>query len=461
MSSDTTFRHESEAYFARPIFPDAAYEASSAATEYDHDMRYNGARGSRNGGQFSGHRRPRGGSHTASASSHYSHPPMTPATSRSAPVIERAGNNLLSPMQQLHNMNSALSVQSGMCGIGRYRHGSSDGNPGSAPTKCYEHNFACQERDPYGGSDSFCGRGASRENFAHNRGCSRTWRSNDDEHRDRSDQHHRARRNNGHRLDMPSRSEYHEPPPGMPLSPVTCDVPAQVSVVRHEQRISPRSEVAYSGSYDRHYVNNDYGNFTREYGHHPQHGKQTIDRPSSQYHDEGNHHYSSENRAPHKEIYHPAGSFQYQYPEKRDDYSSSTINTPSTHPSTFQPSGSHPSHASGITTLVSRPQQQLPPDKYCGASNDRTSHNKLTVSIPQSPAHQQSHVSESFHSGSDSYKRTRLTRAEREYRLSHARHQILKEISQATHMRETALDEKDTLFWTRQVNTLNESLKRL
>lgn len=473
----TTFHHKPEAYFTRPMFPDASYEASSAATEYEHDMRYNGARESRNGGHFSRQHQPREDrSHTAAtASSHYSHPPRPPATSRSAPAIARADNDLLSPMQ-LHNMNSALSVQSGMRGHGRedgdirrwsnrYRHGSSDGNPGSPPTKCYDHNFGYHERGPYGGNDSFCGRGARREDFAHNHG-----RSQGDDHRDRSDQY-RVRQNHGHRLDRLPSSEYREPPPGMPLSPITCDVPTQVSVVRNEEHIipSPRSEVAYSGSYDRHYVHqsasrrsNDCDNLTREYVHPPQHEKHTIDRPPPQYHDEEKH-YSNENRAPLRAVYHPTESFQYQYPDKRDDYSSSTINTPSTHPSTFHPSGSHPSHASGMTTLISRPQQQMPPPKYCRASNDRANHNKLSVSIPQSPAHQQMppHVSGSYHSGSESYKRTRLVRAEREYRLSHARQQILKEISQAMHMRETALDEKDTLFWTRQVNTLNESLKRL
>ena len=482
MSSDTTFRHKPEASFMRPMFPDAALEASGAAPEYEYDMRHHGARESRNGGYFSHQRQPREDrSHAAAASSHYSYPPRPPATSRSAPSMQRAGSDLLSPMQ-LHNMNSALSVQSGMPGNGReegdihhwsnrHRHESFGGNPGSPP-KYYEHDSRYHEPDPYRGNDSSRGRGASREDFAHNHGCSpQTWRGNDHDHRDGSDQY-RVRRNHGHRPERLSCSEYREPPPGMPLSPITCDVPTQVSVVRAEEQNSPRSEVAYSGSYDRHNVHqsasqhtNDYGNLTREHGHHPQHKKQTIDRPSPRYHDEERH-YSNENRAPLKAVYHPTESFQYQYPEKRDDYSSSTINTPSTHPSTFQPSGSHPSHASGITTLMSRPQQQLPPSNYSRASNDRASH-KLSVSIPQSPAHQQPqpHVSESYHSqsycGSDSYKSPRLVRAEREHRLSHARHQILKEISQASHMRDTALDKKDTLFWTRQVNTLNESLKRL
>jgi hypothetical protein len=51
--------------------------------------------------------------------------------------------------------------------------------------------------------------------------------------------------------------------------------------------------------------------------------------------------------------------------------------------------------------------------------------------------------------------------AEREREKSEATHQILKEIHQATNMRNTALDDNDKMFWDRQIATLNESFKNL
>jgi hypothetical protein len=51
--------------------------------------------------------------------------------------------------------------------------------------------------------------------------------------------------------------------------------------------------------------------------------------------------------------------------------------------------------------------------------------------------------------------------AERERKKSYARHQILKEIHQATNMRNEALDANDKRFWERQIDTLKESFKNL
>ena len=44
---------------------------------------------------------------------------------------------------------------------------------------------------------------------------------------------------------------------------------------------------------------------------------------------------------------------------------------------------------------------------------------------------------------------------------SQARHQILKEISAATNMRNSATSSKDVNFWNVQIKTLNDSFKKL
>jgi len=51
--------------------------------------------------------------------------------------------------------------------------------------------------------------------------------------------------------------------------------------------------------------------------------------------------------------------------------------------------------------------------------------------------------------------------AERERRKSKARHQILKEISQATIMRNSSSNDTDRKFWDSQIDTLNQSFKKL
>jgi hypothetical protein len=60
-----------------------------------------------------------------------------------------------------------------------------------------------------------------------------------------------------------------------------------------------------------------------------------------------------------------------------------------------------------------------------------------------------------------SHKSSRSIRAEGERKQSEARHQILKEIHQATNMRNTALDDTEKKFWEMQIATLNDSFKKL
>ncbi|KAL7554418.1 hypothetical protein ACHAWF_018430 [Thalassiosira exigua] len=99
---------------------------------------------------------------------------------------------------------------------------------------------------------------------------------------------------------------------------------------------------------------------------------------------------------------------------------------------------------------------------------------KLTIEIPASPQvegknarsqqpgssqdQSQQPLDSNGYAGS---KTPRVIAAEKERQRSQARHQILKEISQATSMKSSALDEKDRKFWERQIATLNESFKKL
>jgi len=55
----------------------------------------------------------------------------------------------------------------------------------------------------------------------------------------------------------------------------------------------------------------------------------------------------------------------------------------------------------------------------------------------------------------------RYHQAEDNRRQSQARTQILKEIKQATNMRNSAMDENDRQFWDRQIATLNASFRKL
>ncbi len=55
----------------------------------------------------------------------------------------------------------------------------------------------------------------------------------------------------------------------------------------------------------------------------------------------------------------------------------------------------------------------------------------------------------------------RYHQAEDNRRQSQARTQILKEIKQATKMKNSAVDENDRKFWERQIATLNASFRKL
>ena len=117
--------------------------------------------------------------------------------------------------------------------------------------------------------------------------------------------------------------------------------------------------------------------------------------------------------------------------DRRDDYSgSSTIYT---------------------TSMYSPAQQcerQGPP---AFPYNDR-----LSLDIPNAPPMPRT-VRPPLHSQQTNW----AVQVERERQQSAARHQILQEIAQAANMRRSASNDGDKRFWERQVDTLNESLRKL
>lgn len=154
-------------------------------------------------------------------------------------------------------------------------------------------------------------------------------------------------------------------------------------------------------------------------------------------------------------------------PDRRDDYSASlTTITPSIYTPSPQSARQGPPTASPRTDECDK--------MYYSAGNHNGSYKKydpqptrLRVEIPTSPdapnangrlpQHQIAHATSDL---SQAPRTPRVIKAEAERRKSKARSQILKEISQATNMRETATDEKDRKFWDRQIMTLNESFKK-
>lgn len=101
--------------------------------------------------------------------------------------------------------------------------------------------------------------------------------------------------------------------------------------------------------------------------------------------------------------------------------------------------------------LIHHPRPPLP------STNDQVQHSHLP------PNHQQQ-TNQGFMRhpvANTTGKSRRIVKAETEQRLSEARQQLLKEITQATNMKTSALDDNDRRFWEKQIQTLNESFKKL
>eukprot|EP00984_Skeletonema_dohrnii_P018632 scaffold8734_cov122-Skeletonema_dohrnii-CCMP3373.AAC.3 len=165
------------------------------------------------------------------------------------------------------------------------------------------------------------------------------------------------------------------------------------------------------------------------------------------------------------------GSKQYRHdhyysppPEARDDYTgSSTIPTSSSSKQhrTPPPQGYHPPYSHGHGEYYpenpSRPQER---GHYSIDSIDSTLPNRTHPPTVR-PSYNNINPNKQSSSSVPNKMVPRYHQAEDNRRQSQARTQILKEIKQATNMRNSAMDENDRQFWDRQIATLNASFRKL
>jgi hypothetical protein len=173
--------------------------------------------------------------------------------------------------------------------------------------------------------------------------------------------------------------------------------------------------------------------------------------------------YSTRNRNDH----HPLSPIAHNIPPQQQQH----------HHHQWKNTLSHPA-----TTATARQQQQYSTRSNDQSTNYREPYSRIhhardiptpnTQNVPSNtvnskpPLHnghngQQQHQQK--HQQHQQQYSSRLTdvAAEKERRKSKARHQILKEISQATMMRNSSLNDTDRKFWDSQIDTLNQSFKKL
>lgn len=165
-------------------------------------------------------------------------------------------------------------------------------------------------------------------------------------------------------------------------------------------------------------------------------------------------------------------------PDRRDDYSGSTIPTYSTVTPRRASRSSHeyrpPAQESGLNLRIDIPNSPNVPinaHQLGYLNNDRYCQYHQPPSTVQSSSHRSAPISASHNHPPYSTRsepadyshstQTRVMNAQREQERSEARHQILKEIHQATEMRNSALDDNDRRFWDMQIATLNKSFRNL
>lgn len=277
-------------------------------------------------------------------------------------------------------------------------------------------------------------------------------------------------------------------PPESPLSPLTFDErrhawsPTSDNATLHADTFQVPHYVTSTGSNDR----REY-RMSQDYAKRGQYEERvTADDRQHQYHHDENRR-ESKQRGYHYDGAHngnghipthvsyqsqesrPEQRYSNTSPDRRDDYSGSTIPTYSTvtprrTPCSHQDYRAHQDARYNLRVDIPRSSNDPSNAQYLGhhkydhqqshepPSTSRSSGNR---SIPTMAHHNQPPYS----TRSDPLTRVAIAQKERE--KSEARHQILKEIHQATDMRKSALDDNDRRFWDRQIATLNESFKNL
>jgi hypothetical protein len=162
-------------------------------------------------------------------------------------------------------------------------------------------------------------------------------------------------------------------------------------------------------------------------------------------------------------------------PDRRDDYSGSTIPTYSTLTPKRASNAPHPylaQHEARPNLRVDIPMSpNIPPnnnqprvyhqhERHITQPNTSRSCGHFSVPTPNHRNRLPS-TTHSYPTNHSHRTQERVAVAEREREKSEVRHQLLKEIHQATDMRNSALDDNDRRFWDRQIATLNKSFKHL
>eukprot|EP00986_Skeletonema_menzelii_P010646 scaffold5273_cov158-Skeletonema_menzelii.AAC.7 len=275
--------------------------------------------------------------------------------------------------------------------------------------------------------------------------------------------------NRGHHSDRLSRSEHHERhySPPIPQEYVSRYSPPPRESYReatYEENTSPLSIPSFVGGPPE-------SNYENSLTSPPQY---TSPQPppfmSPQQYSSSHHHYpkqtieGSRARSTGSNQYHHDHYYSPPPPESRDDCTgSSTIPTRSSskhHRSS--PQGYHPSHSQGHGEYYQenppRPQAQNMRGHYSVDSNDSTLPNRT-----HPPPSYNNNINPNKKSSSSLPNKMvpRYLQAEDSRRQSQARTQILKEIKQATNMRNSAMDDNDRKFWDRQIATLNATFRKL
>eukprot|EP00956_Cyclotella_meneghiniana_P024727 scaffold50084_cov67-Cyclotella_meneghiniana.AAC.3 len=282
--------------------------------------------------------------------------------------------------------------------------------------------------------------------------------------------------------------ERRTPPPQSPLSPITYGwSPKSDNATLHAETFQVPQ-----------YGNSNSSNERREYEHHHHHAHHHnegyTERPVREqtHYDYRTHPYSrDDHHCREKQELNHSGHDQYKKqlhvghhldghipthvsyrseesrpsPDRRDDYSGSTIptystNTPrrSSHSETYRESKPNLSVTIPVSPMDSSKSHhqdrhyQHPPPPNSSRSGYRSAPSSYHVQQPYTSRSEPSQHQKS---------QTRTAVADREREKSEARHQIMKEIHQATNMRNSALDSNDRRFWDKQIATLNASFKNL
>lgn len=288
-------------------------------------------------------------------------------------------------------------------------------------------------------------------------------------------------------------SERLSPPPESPLSPITFDErrhgwsPKSDNATLHADTFQVPHYVAGASSHERkeYARHNDYDNRYR--GEPLYNGEAYInprgtsfDQARSEMRQFGNNNDRADGHIPTHVSYQSHDSRQEHHrsntsPDRRDDYSGSTIPTYSTVTPTRASNSPHLNHARhearpnlrvdipiSPNVLPNNTQplayhQHQPP-----TGQPNTSRSSGYYSVPTSNNYNHPpNSTRSYPTNQSQRTQGRVAVAEREREKSEVRHQLLKEIHQATDMRNSALDENDRKFWDRQIATLNESFKHL